>query len=296
MPKSVDGTEAAAREAALLQIARDHNADAARRATERRVQRIKCLGCGELCEDSAAFQVAYGQPSWLHAYNRPHAKLGNLSAPGSGVLAAPSCVAPAPRLPRRFYMAATSHLQHRPNVAAPSLYGRTRPNMDAPALIWQVHCGVVEHDDDFSYECETVEVVISADEALPEGSTDLNAPDVHAFYNAHAGKEPSLSIADTSAPFELDGESFVSIEDYWRSDRVREAEIDSRCPPQRSHRPSPSPPTPSPTPKKTSHFPAPLLSPLAGHKPHHPSPPKPHQPSLVEPTANPDSTKGSSAA
>jgi len=45
------------------------------------------------------------------------------------------------------------------------------------------HCGEVEHDDDFTYDCSEVEVVIEAGEALPEGSIDLNASDVHSFNN-----------------------------------------------------------------------------------------------------------------
>ena len=44
-------------EAAGLEIARAHNAEAARRAKQKRVKRIKCLDCGELLADSDAFQA-----------------------------------------------------------------------------------------------------------------------------------------------------------------------------------------------------------------------------------------------
>ena len=90
-------------EASALQIAKEHNEEAARRANEKRVKRLKCSGCGEIITDAAAFQE---------------------------------------------------------------------------------HCTTVEHDDDFTYDCEEVEVVVQEGEAMPEGSVDLNAPDVHAFYNA----------------------------------------------------------------------------------------------------------------
>ena len=90
-------------EASALQIAKEHNEEAARRANEKRVKRLKCSGCGEIITDAAAFQE---------------------------------------------------------------------------------HCTTVEHDDDFTYDCEEVEVVVQEGEAMPEGSVDLNAPEVHAFYNA----------------------------------------------------------------------------------------------------------------
>ena len=91
--------EIASREGSAIQIARDQNAEAKRKASERRVQRIKCGGCGAIVDDSAAFQA---------------------------------------------------------------------------------HCGEVEHDDDFTYECETIEVVISADEVREATSVDplMAAPHV----------------------------------------------------------------------------------------------------------------------
>ena len=53
-----DGDEAAARDKAAIGLAQQHNIEAARRAKERRVQRLKCSGCGALCDDAAAFQAS----------------------------------------------------------------------------------------------------------------------------------------------------------------------------------------------------------------------------------------------
>eukprot|EP00562_Extubocellulus_spinifer_P002114 CAMPEP_0178489236 /NCGR_PEP_ID=MMETSP0696-20121128/10272_1 /TAXON_ID=265572 /ORGANISM="Extubocellulus spinifer, Strain CCMP396" /LENGTH=405 /DNA_ID=CAMNT_0020117031 /DNA_START=54 /DNA_END=1271 /DNA_ORIENTATION=+ len=50
------GDKASDIEASALSIARRHNAEAARRAKQRRVKRIKCGGCGVLLDDSTAFQ------------------------------------------------------------------------------------------------------------------------------------------------------------------------------------------------------------------------------------------------
>ena len=47
---------AAAREAAGLDLARQHNKEAAERALEKRVNRLKCMGCGAILTDAAAFQ------------------------------------------------------------------------------------------------------------------------------------------------------------------------------------------------------------------------------------------------
>eukprot|EP00930_Biecheleria_cincta_P102327 TRINITY_DN94029_c0_g1_i1.p1 TRINITY_DN94029_c0_g1~~TRINITY_DN94029_c0_g1_i1.p1 ORF type:complete len:382 (+),score=73.60 TRINITY_DN94029_c0_g1_i1:176-1321(+) len=46
----------AALEAAALQIAREHNVEAARKAAQKRVKKIKCSGCGVLLESNEAFQ------------------------------------------------------------------------------------------------------------------------------------------------------------------------------------------------------------------------------------------------
>ena len=44
---------------------------------------------------------------------------------------------------------------------------------------FQAHCMEVEHDDEFMFECEEVELVESIDDALPEGSIDLSSPEVY---------------------------------------------------------------------------------------------------------------------
>jgi hypothetical protein len=44
-----------------LDIARAHNADAAKRAKQKRVTRIKCDGCGALLADNTAFQAHCGE-------------------------------------------------------------------------------------------------------------------------------------------------------------------------------------------------------------------------------------------
>ena len=123
-------------EDAALAIARAHNEEAARRAKEKRVNRLKCSGCGAILTDAAAFQE---------------------------------------------------------------------------------HCGLIEHDDDFTYDCEQVEVVIGADDELPEGSVDLNAPDVHAFYNAAEAGEITLSMRCAAAPFDLHGTAYTTLEECWRA-------------------------------------------------------------------------------
>jgi hypothetical protein len=55
---------------------------------------------------------------------------------------------------------------------------------------FQAHCGEVEHDDDFCYDCEEVEVVIEAGEALPEGSIDLTDEDSFATFYANNCSSP----------------------------------------------------------------------------------------------------------
>ncbi|CAE7502958.1 otu1, partial [Symbiodinium necroappetens] len=47
------------------------------------------------------------------------------------------------------------------------------------AEAFATHCGEVDHDDDFAYDCEEVEVVIEEGEELPEGTVDLNADHVY---------------------------------------------------------------------------------------------------------------------
>ena len=137
-----------AREAAALDIAREHNAETARRASEKRVTRLKCAGCGALCDDAAAFQA---------------------------------------------------------------------------------HCSEVEHDDDFTYECTSVEVVLQADEAMPDGAIDLtDTKRVHVFYNAASADALSLSMRCAAAPFEVDGAAYATMEDYYRSPPVGDATTEQR--------------------------------------------------------------------
>lgn len=58
-------------------------------------------------------------------------------------------------------------------------------------------------DDDFTYDCEQIEVVIGVGDEMPAGSVDLNADDVHAFYNAQEADRISLSMRFAAAPFEF---------------------------------------------------------------------------------------------
>eukprot|EP00929_Paragymnodinium_shiwhaense_P032679 TRINITY_DN18084_c0_g1_i2.p1 TRINITY_DN18084_c0_g1~~TRINITY_DN18084_c0_g1_i2.p1 ORF type:complete len:234 (-),score=59.94 TRINITY_DN18084_c0_g1_i2:169-870(-) len=114
-----------------LEIARQHVVDAAKKATERRVKRIKCKGCGAIVADNDAFAA---------------------------------------------------------------------------------HCGEVEHDDDFAYECDEVEVVIQSDESLPEGTIDISdAAKVHSFYSTD--KEPFAH--SYAATVELNGVTYRTLEHYW---------------------------------------------------------------------------------
>lgn len=89
----------------------------------------------------------------------------------------------------------------------------------APAL-GQAHCGEVEHDDDFTYDCEQVEVVLTEDDALPDGSVDLNAENVHAFYNAAAADAVTLSMRCACAPFQVDEKTYATMEEFWRAQVV----------------------------------------------------------------------------
>jgi len=116
--------------AQAVELARAHNVEAARKASQRRAKKIKCGGCGALLDDSEAFAV---------------------------------------------------------------------------------HCGEVDHDDDFAYDCEEVEVVIEGDQPLPEGSIDLNAPTVYSFSNA--AREVLSNLYPT--PLTIGGVQYPSLEHYW---------------------------------------------------------------------------------
>lgn len=120
--------------AAVLEIAKTHIAEFAKRMSERRVKRIKCLGCGAILEDNQAFQE---------------------------------------------------------------------------------HCMSVEHDDDFAYECDEVEVVEAGDDAVPDGRLNLGAESTLTFYNlADVWFSPLHPVAIT-----VDGRTFPSTEHHFQWSR-----------------------------------------------------------------------------
>lgn len=59
--------------------------------------------------------------------------------------------------------------------------------------------------------------MIQAGEEMPEGCVDLNAEDVHAFYNAQAAETVSLSMRCAAAPFSLHGATHLTLEECWRA-------------------------------------------------------------------------------
>lgn len=85
---------------------------------------------------------------------------------------------------------------------------------------FQAHCGEVEHDDDFTYECEQVDVVIGEGEAMPDGHVELQSDAVHAFYNALQADKLSLSMRCSLAPFKLRGVTYPTLEARIGSDEV----------------------------------------------------------------------------
>lgn len=127
-------------EASALVIAKQHVEDAARKASQKRVQKIKCGGCGALLDSTEAFQA---------------------------------------------------------------------------------HCmdETVMHDDDFAYECSTVEVVFEEGDALPEATVDLtDEAKVCTFYNS-----ASYPFANCyPAPIELDTLKYPTGEHAWLSFKFTE--------------------------------------------------------------------------
>jgi len=122
-------------EAACLQIAREHMEQAAKRAAQKWVKKVKCLGCGTLVDNAQEFQA--------------------------------HC-------------------------------------MDADVV----------HPDDFAFECEEVEVVYEAGDALPDGTIDLtNEAKVTTFYNT------SAFVLSNCYPAEVhvESEKFPTAEHAWRS-------------------------------------------------------------------------------
>jgi predicted NAD-dependent protein-ADP-ribosyltransferase YbiA (DUF1768 family) len=93
---------------------------------------------------------------------------------------------------------------------------------------FQAHCGEVEHADDFTYECEQVEVVLDESDQLPDGHIDLQAPTVFSFYNLCAPGEMSLAMRCTLAPFEFNGVSYNTLEDCLTSDALLELPVLAR--------------------------------------------------------------------
>ena len=126
-------------ESSALQVAKEHNQDAARKAKQKRVQRIQCGGCGMLLEDAPAFQT---------------------------------------------------------------------------------HCMEVEHDEDFAFECETVQVVMEEGEDLPEGAIDLTDETKHyVYYNADP--QSPFSSHYVGEPFEVNGNRYPTVEHHWQSLRYQ---------------------------------------------------------------------------
>jgi len=131
-------------EASALAIAKQQVEDAARRASQKRVKKIKCGGCGALLDTPEAFQA---------------------------------------------------------------------------------HCldETVMHDDDFSYECEEIEVVYEEGDSLPVGSIDLtDETKVCTFYNSQSYPFSCVYMA----PVLLDSLSYPSAEHAWQCLKFRETAPD----------------------------------------------------------------------
>mmetsp|Transcript_13363 Transcript_13363/g.34137 ORF Transcript_13363/g.34137 Transcript_13363/m.34137 type:complete len:387 (+) Transcript_13363:41-1201(+) len=121
-------------EAALVAIAKTHVAEFERKMKERRVKRIKCLGCGAILNDNLAFQE---------------------------------------------------------------------------------HCMTVEHDEDFAYDCEEVEIVESGDDAVPDDRLDLAADSTLTFYNL-----PDVWFSPLyPTPITIDGVTFPTTEHHFQYHR-----------------------------------------------------------------------------
>jgi len=118
-------------ESGFIELARTHNVMVALKASQKRVKRIKCVGCGAIVDD------------------------------------------------------------------------------------FQAHCGEVEHDDSFAYECEEVELVIEADEALPEGAIDLtDEVKYFTFFNSSMSEFSNFYAAAITSP---NGVIYPSGEHWWQS-------------------------------------------------------------------------------
>ena len=91
---------------------------------------------------------------------------------------------------------------------------------------FQEHCMEVEHDDDFAFDCEEVEVVVEDGEALPEGSVDLTDEDRHFIYYNADDTCPLSSAWVGPKPIEVEGKSYRTLEHYWHSVRYETTEPD----------------------------------------------------------------------
>ena len=173
---AADAAAAAAREEAALAIARAHNEERARRAKERRVQRLKCAGCGAILADAAAFQLHCGEVDHDDDF---------------------TCA--APRRAAQFFGA---NLRRNSSL---------RISARHPTALYPTPR---------RYDCEQVEIVLTEDDALPDGSVDLNAENVHAFYNAAAADAVTLSMRCACAPFQVDEKTYATMEEFWRAQVV----------------------------------------------------------------------------
>eukprot|EP00300_Choanocystis_sp_HF-7_P004647 c13627_g1_i2.p1 GENE.c13627_g1_i2~~c13627_g1_i2.p1 ORF type:complete len:372 (-),score=76.15 c13627_g1_i2:51-1166(-) len=84
--------------------------------------------------------------------------------------------------------------------------GKVLDNSEA----FQTHCEEFEHDDDFMYDCEEVEIVESIDDPLP-GGLDVSAMDTHMLYNT---PNESLSIW-YPADINMNGKVYPTIAHAW---------------------------------------------------------------------------------
>eukprot|EP00656_Telonema_subtile_P024747 TRINITY_DN26919_c0_g1_i1.p1 TRINITY_DN26919_c0_g1~~TRINITY_DN26919_c0_g1_i1.p1 ORF type:complete len:417 (-),score=90.99 TRINITY_DN26919_c0_g1_i1:117-1367(-) len=77
---------------------------------------------------------------------------------------------------------------------------------------FQVHCGEVEHDDEFMFDCSEVEVVLEADEQMDPNAIDLTSDSTAALYN-----HPSQPLACSAPgfPIEVDGLTYPSVMHFW---------------------------------------------------------------------------------
>lgn len=76
---------------------------------------------------------------------------------------------------------------------------------------FQVHCNEVDHDDDFAWMCDEIEVTEEGSDAIPQGRIDLASPDVFTFYNTEDAPLSNLY----QAPIEVGGRTYPCVEHYY---------------------------------------------------------------------------------